>query len=357
MPFPLRVSVGVFEALLAKERAALAVPEACGANVRVNGTLCPAAIVRGKETPLSENSTLLRLADETVTLVPLALRLLAWLTLVPVVTLPKSNAVGVRISWPWAVPVPESDTVNVGLEALESTVIPPFALTADCGANTALKVTLAPGLSVSGTFSPPMLNPVPVTVAWEIVTLAPPVFVSESFNIRLLPTWTFAKFKLLGLAASWPGTVPAPVRGIASAGPETKSSPPVVPADCGAKATFNVTLCPAPRVKGNVGPLIENPTPVVWSAERVTFQERAFVSTTGTVDMVPIATWPNDTIEGLAVTDSLLTPEPETPSRRIVLDASLENLIVPPVHPIAVGVKLTLRSTLCPASKTIGRLK
>jgi hypothetical protein len=61
-----------------------------------------------------------------------------------------------------------------------------------------------------------------------------------------------------------------------------------------------------------MGPLIENPPPVVWSAERVTFQERSFVSTTGTVDMVPIATWPNDTIEGLAVTDSLLTPVPPT---------------------------------------------
>jgi hypothetical protein len=34
----------------------------------------------------------------------------------------------------------------------------------------------------------------------------------------------------------------------------------------------------------------------------------------------------------------------------------LENLIVPPAQPIAVGVKLTLRSTLCPASKTSGRL-
>ena len=144
---------------------------------------------------------------------------------------------------------------------------------------------------------------------------------------------------------------------MASPGPETNRLPPVVPADCGAKATSNVTLCPAPRVKGNVGPLIENPAPVVWSAERVTFQERAFVSTTGTVEMVPIATWPNDTIEGLAVTASLLTPVPLTSSPRIASAVLLENLIVPPVHPIAVGVKLTLRSTLCPAGKTSGRLK
>jgi hypothetical protein len=63
--------------LLAKDRAALALPEVCGANVRVNGTLCPAAMVSGKETPVSENSALLRLADETVTLAPPALRLLA----------------------------------------------------------------------------------------------------------------------------------------------------------------------------------------------------------------------------------------------------------------------------------------
>ncbi len=128
-----------------------------------------------------------------------------------------------------------------------------------------------------------------------------------------------------------------------------------MPADCGANATLNVTLCPAPRVKGNAGPLIENPAPVIWTADRVTFQERAFVSTIGTVELVPIATWPNDTIVGLAVTGALLWPVP--PTSRAAFDALLENLIVPPVHPVAVGVKLTFRSTLCPASKTDGRLK
>jgi hypothetical protein len=62
--------------LVATDRAALAVPEDCGANVRVTGTLCPAGMVIGKEAPVSENSALLRLADETVTLAPPALRLL-----------------------------------------------------------------------------------------------------------------------------------------------------------------------------------------------------------------------------------------------------------------------------------------
>src|ERR1035438_3798563 len=101
---------------------------------------------------------------------------------------------------------------------------------------------------------------------------------------------------------------------MASAPPETNSAPAVAPGDSGAKATFNVTLCPAPRVKGNIGPLTENPTPVVWTAERFTFHERVFVSATGTVDMVPMATCPNDTIAGLAVTAVLLTPVPPTSS-------------------------------------------
>ena len=48
-------------------------PLICGANVRVNGTLCPAPIVRGNVIPLKANSELLELAEATVTLEPLAL--------------------------------------------------------------------------------------------------------------------------------------------------------------------------------------------------------------------------------------------------------------------------------------------
>jgi len=119
--------------------------------------------------------------------------------------------------------------------------------------------------------------------------------------------------------------------------------------------TFNLTLCPTPRIKGSEGPLIENPLPVVWSDQRVTCQERALVRTTGTLNVVPIATWPNDTIDGLALTGSLLMPVP--PTLRLAVDVLLKNLTVPPVHPVVVGAKLTLRLTLWPAAKTSGRLK
>jgi hypothetical protein len=105
--------------------------------------------------------------------------------------------------------VPESETFKVELGALETTVMPPLRLAADCGANTALKVTLAPGLRTNGAFSPLMLNPVPVAVACEIVTLDAPVFVSESVKVTLLPVWALPKDRLAGLALSWPAATGA----------------------------------------------------------------------------------------------------------------------------------------------------
>ena len=118
-----------------------------------------------------------------------------------------------------------------------------------------------------------------------------------------------------------------------SEGPETNRLPPLSPADCGAKARLTVTLCPTPRVRGNFGPLIENPAPVIRMAERVTFHVRAFVSTTGIVAMAPIATCPNATAGGLEVTALLFTPEPPTSSRRVEFDALLKKSTAPPAHP------------------------
>jgi hypothetical protein len=47
-----------------------------------------------------------------------------------------------------------------------------------------------------------MLNPVPVAVACEIVTLDPPVLVSEFAKVTLLPTLALPKARLAGLEVS-----------------------------------------------------------------------------------------------------------------------------------------------------------
>ncbi len=80
MPEPLTATVaGVLEALLAKLRVADAVPDTLGVNVAVNDAELPAAMVRGSEMPLTENSELVVPIDATVTLAPDAVSVPVWL--------------------------------------------------------------------------------------------------------------------------------------------------------------------------------------------------------------------------------------------------------------------------------------
>jgi hypothetical protein len=180
----------------------------------------------------------------------------------------------------------------------------PLALPPDSGANTVLNVTLAPGLSVIGTFSPPMLNPVPATVACRIVTLAPPVLVRVSIKVRLAPTWTLPKFKLPGLPVSWPAPTPVPVKETVAVlfefgeplprdlffGTEHAKErlPVMLPPDCGAKVVVRLTLCPGASIAGTLSPLKLNPVPASVAWEIVRFELAVLVRTTGCDTLLPI---------------------------------------------------------------------
>lgn len=77
--------------------------------------------------------------------------------------------------------------------------------------------------------------------------------------------------------------------------------------------------------------------------------------TRGKVELLPVTTEPKDKIAGLAVTASLVTPEPSTVRESVGFEALLVKLMVPLVHPVILGVKLTLRSRLSPAERSTGR--
>ena len=49
-----------------------------------------------------------------------------------------------------------------------------------------------------------MLNPAPESITFEMETLEPPVFVSVTGRMWLLPTATFPKLSFVALAVSWP---------------------------------------------------------------------------------------------------------------------------------------------------------
>jgi len=80
----------------------------------------------------------------------------------------------------------------------------PDALPVVVGANCTLKVLDCPGGRVSGKVSPLMLKPGPVAPPRETVRLTLPVLLRPIACVLLLPTVTFPKATLAGLALSWP---------------------------------------------------------------------------------------------------------------------------------------------------------
>lgn len=189
VPVPVMVcTVGEFEALLTKVSDAEVAPVACGVKVTVNGDDWPAARVRGSEIPESTNSLLLRLAEDTVTDAPLAVKLPLSAALDPTVRLPKLRLVGDTAKVPAAVPDPESGILRGEFDALETTERLPLAEPALAGVKVAVKVTLWFGLRVTGKVSPLIEKTDPVTFACEMVTDDPPVLVSVSDKFLLAPT-------------------------------------------------------------------------------------------------------------------------------------------------------------------------
>ena len=75
VPLPVRGTLtSELEALELREMFAEIVPAAVGLKVTVKGTLCPAAIVSGNVRPPKVKAELLELAEDKVTLPPLAVR-------------------------------------------------------------------------------------------------------------------------------------------------------------------------------------------------------------------------------------------------------------------------------------------
>jgi hypothetical protein len=87
--------------------------------------------------------------------------------------------------------------------------------------------------------------------------------------VPVVPTVTSPKFTGAGATESCPAVVivPIPLRGTFRPGAETKTLPPLVHADCGAKVECNVILRPPFKVIGSAGPVTENPLPVAWKAD------------------------------------------------------------------------------------------
>jgi hypothetical protein len=199
--------------------------------------------------------------------------------------------------------VPDNGTSSVGFGASDVIVRLPAALPADCGAKVSVKLVPWPPARVTGSVSPLKLKPVPLAVACEIVTLAPPVLVRVAACCWLLPTATLPKSTLAGFIVSEPGAMPVPDKDMERAPLEAllviEIVPLTLPVEEGVKTIFRLALWPAETVSGKVCPLKENCGTLNVPPVIVTAAVPLFVAVTGSVLLLPTTTLPKFSEEWL----------------------------------------------------------
>ena len=182
----------------------------------------------------------------------------------------------------------------------------PLRFPTEVGVNVAVRVVLWPAVSVIGVERPLREKPVPVAVAAEIVTLAVPEFVNVIVCVPLLPTCTFPKLKLVGLAESDPWRLD-PVNEIVAGEPGAllvREMAPVAPvtAEAGEKVAVKLVLCPAFSVRGSAAkPLRPKPVPDGVAAVMVRAAFPVLLRVTLCEPVLPTATLPKFTLAGLIV--------------------------------------------------------
>jgi hypothetical protein len=227
----------------------------------------------------------------------------------------------------------------------------PLALPADVGENFAVKLTLCPGGIVCPAGDPPIVNPEPVALAPEIVTLADPVLERLTEADPLLPTTTLPKLTAEGVLAN-PGCVPAPVNAIDigefGASLETEILPLALPTDVGENFVMKLILCPGGILCPAGDPVIVNPAPVTLACEIITLADPVFVRLTDAVPLVPTPTFPKLTANGVLAKPGCV-PVPASTIAMGEFGALLETEIFPLPFPTAVGENFAVKLMLCPA--------
>lgn len=119
------------------------------------------------------------------------------------------------------------------------TVTEPVALPAALGSKITPNVRLCPAVRVTGVPAPLSVNPAPLSLIWETVTLALPPFVTVTLCVDDDPVFTFPKPRLVVLNVSicvdaTPVPLMAMTAGEFSALLTIVTLPLAVPADAGA---------------------------------------------------------------------------------------------------------------------------
>jgi hypothetical protein len=148
----------------------------------------------------------------------------------------------------------------------------PVALPVLFGENSIVSTADCPATIVVPLLIPAALNPVPLILTADTVTLLFPVFVTVTFELDELPTTMFPKFTLVVLGVTIRvSATPEPTSGIVTFELDPLTVNVNIPATLvvpvGAKFTLNVDFPPAANVSGTASPEVLNPVPCIETDE------------------------------------------------------------------------------------------
>ena len=133
--------------------------------------------------------------------------------------------------------------------------------------------------------------------------------------------------------------------------------PDALPLAVGANLTVKLVLCPALNVTGRLMPLRLKPEPEAVAPVIFRFEPPEFVRVCVTVWLLPTVTEPKAIEVGLAVTDPSAMPLPLSGIVSVGFEPSDVMVTLPVELPVADGANLTLKLTLWPAFKVVGKAK
>jgi hypothetical protein len=216
-------------------------------------------------------------------------------------TFPKARLAGLAPSDTVAAwPVPERLITSEEGVPLVVSAIDPFDVEGDEGPKVALNVALPPAAIVVNVLSPVWLNPAPVTLICENVSVVFPLFVSMIGCELVFPSVTAPKATLEGFAEIC-ACRPVPLNAIVTGEIETllviEMLPKAVPPAVGANVTVKEMFAPALIDFGCK--FIVYPDPLIVAAVMFRLASPSFVNVTFCVELLPTTTPLNDTGAGL----------------------------------------------------------
>jgi len=228
---------------------------------------------------------------------PVFFTVIVWEFVVPSTTLPKATLDGVRLICGVGAVAPVAVRPRAVGEpaALLVKVTVPLTAVVPVAAKLTLKVLFAPAAILNGVVRPLMLKPVPLMVAFEIVSVAVPGFEMVTVFELVVPSVTVPKATGEGLSEI-SGAIPAPDRGRVFgevlALLVNEMLPEALPAVVGANFTLRVVEAPAATLTGVVNPLSLKPAPVIPTCDIVSVAVPGFDTVTGIVALLPTFTLP-----------------------------------------------------------------